>query len=356
VNPLNKSTSGIGANNYIKPDSKASGKRAGKASKDISAKNASKLPEDKVDVGGSEEEDEHIRYRDSSNDGASVGANVADHLQDSPMLEKLNAVIASALVVSGLKLIKSGIKEKSRDKILRGSKQTFWGAYHGLHAFETVFKVALALTPGLRAIGGFINADIGFTALYKDYKDEKKFKTDKAIFHAGAAAWGLRHLALGLEGLAKNKWAAGLAKGSGVMKEILSKAPILGVAGAVLGVSGGIIDATLGVRSLVKGIKTNNREKKIIGTLDIGIGVAMGVSCALTGIPGIVAVGLGTAGIVYRTWRTDKKSIKKYYKESKEYFKKIGRKIKGGVIGIKDKMTGVITGRKPKKEKKPPQK
>lgn len=101
------------------------------------------------------EDGDSVRIRDTVNDGASVGANVADHLQDSPIMEKLNALLAGTLVASGLKKVWSGVKEKDRDKILTGSKQTMWGAYHGLHAVETVFGAALSITPGLRAVGGF---------------------------------------------------------------------------------------------------------------------------------------------------------------------------------------------------------
>ena len=303
-------------------------------------KKCSNSIKDSVDINNSQDEKQHdsVRVGDSTNDGATVGANVADHLNESPMLEKLNALIAGVLVTSGIKQIWSGIKNKDRDKILKGSKQTFWGAYHGLNAFETIFKVALSLTPGLRSIGGFINADLGLTALYKDYKDDKKFNKDKVILHTGATAWGLRHLSLGFEGLAKSKWLTGLTKGSDLAKSVLTKAPLLGAVGAVMGVAGGALDAALGVRSLAKGIKTGNREKKILGALDIGIGCAMGAACLLTGPIGIATVTAGGIGVAYRTWRTDKKRIKEYYKDGKNQVRKFKDRVKDGfkrLFGIK---------------------
>lgn len=321
MKPVGQSTANISRDN--------SAKQRGIKSPDLSLspKTTSEFMEDKVDVSGSSDAINDIRTHDSTNDGASVGANVADHLNDSPMLERFNALIAGALIVSGLQELKTGIKEKNRDKVLRGSKKTMWGVYHGLHAYETVFRVSLCLTPGLRAIGGFINADLGFTALYKDYKDDKKFKTDKAIFHIGATSWGLRHIALGLEGLAKTKLMTGLVKGSGFIKDALTKAPILGAVGMGLGIAGGALDAVLGVRGLAKGIKTGDKEKKILGMLDIGTGMAMGAACILTGIPGIAAVVAGSAGMVYRTWRTDKQAIKGYIKEGGKKIKELGRKI-----------------------------
>ncbi len=321
MNPTGNITPKPNINNFHKDEVKSS------PVNNVPEKTVPGFIEDKVDIGGSSDADDDIRKNDSTNDGASVGANVADHLNESPMLEKLNALIAGALVVSGLKQIKAGIKEKNRDKILKGSKKTMWGVYHGLHAFETVFRVSLCLTPGLRAIGGFLNADLGFTALYKDYKDDKKFKTDKAIFHTGAAAWGLRHVALGLAGLSKTKWMTGLAKGNRFIKDALTKAPILGAVGMGLGIAGGALDVALGVRGLAKGIKTGNKEKKILGMLDIGTGIAMGAACVLTGVPGIAVVAAGSAGMLYRTWRTDKKAIKGYIKEGKKRIKKLGKKI-----------------------------
>ena len=277
----------------------------------------SNSPENQAEAEKKENGDS-VRIGDTVNDGASVGANVADHLTDSPFMEKLNALLATALVASGIKKVWSGIKEKDRDKILTGSKQTMWGTYHGLHAIETVFSVAMSITPGLRAVGGFINTDLGLTALYKDYKDDKKFNTDKAILHTGAVAWGMRHLTLGVEGLAKTKWMAGLVKGNEIAKEVLGKLGALGAVGAALGIAGGALDAALGVRSLAQGIKTGNKEKKILGLLDMGIGAAMGASCILTGPIGIAVVTAGGAGVAYRTWRTDKDTIKKYLTEGKE--------------------------------------
>jgi len=147
------------------------------------------------------------------------------------------------------------------------------------------------------------------------------------IFHTGATAWGLRHLALGLEGLSKTKWMTGWAKGNGFIKNALTKAPILGAVGAGLGVAGGALDAVLGARELARGIKTGNKEKKILGMLDIGIGMAMGVGCILTGVPGIAISVAGGALMVYRTWRTDKETIKAYFKEGKKKLKNFRRKI-----------------------------
>jgi len=113
---------------------------------------------------------------------------------------------------------------------------------------------------------------MGLTALYKDYKDDKKLKTDKTIFHTGATAWGLCHLALEIEGLSKTKWMTGWAKGNGFIKNALMKVQILGVVGAELGFAGGVL-------------------------------------------------------MVYRTWRTDKDTIKAYFKEGKKKLINLGRKI-----------------------------
>lgn len=276
-----------------------------------------------------------VRATDATGDGASVGANIVDHFNDSRTLEKLNALIAGALVMSGAKKVYSGIKHRDREKFLRGSKQLIWGSYHALHGAERVFRTTLMLTPGLRAIGGLINADLGLTALVKDYKDDKKFKTDKAIFHAGAAAWGLRHLALGVEGLSRTKWGSKiLSRISPAVKDALTRSPILGAVGAAMGIAGGALDACLGARLLAKGIKSGDKEKKILGLIDIGTGMAMGAACVLSGPAGIAVAAAGSLGIAYRTWRTDKKQIKKYLKTAGKKAKKVGRKIKKDIKRI----------------------
>lgn len=271
----------------------------------------------------------NIRKGDATNDSVTLGANIAEHLKNSPLFEKLNGVIASALVVSGLKTIYSGVKEKDREKFLLGSKQTMWGTYHGLNTLETVLKASFSITPGLRAVGGFINADLGLTALYRDFKKEGKADADKVIFHLGATAWGFRHLSLGVEGLAKSQWAhhslAGKMPGA---DSLIKNASAIGVAGAVMGVAGGALDALLGIRMLTRGIQTKDREKKILGILDTGIGVAMGASSVLTGTVAAAVIGTASLGIVYRTWRTDKAEIKKYIRLTKDTIKDISHKAK----------------------------
>jgi hypothetical protein len=245
----------------------------------------------------------------------------------------MSGLIASALVVSGIKTIYGGLKEGDREKFLSASKQNLWGAYYGLNSIETVFKTAFFLTPGLRVIGGFVNADLGLTEMYRDYKKEGKIDTRKAMVHTSAVAWGLRHLALGLEGLSKTKWIAGIINSvSPTVKTLISSAPLMGAIGAGMGVAGGALDAVLGARLLKKGMETGDREKKILGSLDIAIGAAMGVSCLLTGLPGMAVIGAGSLGIVYRTWRTDKDEIKEYIKYVKDLASDTAQKVKKKVI------------------------
>jgi hypothetical protein len=275
-----------------------------------------------------------LKGSDPSKDGVSITANIAEHLKNSPLLERLNGLIASALVISGVKTMYTGVREKDREKFLTGSKQTMWGAYYGLNAVETVFKTAVALTPGMRAIGGFINADLGLTALYKDCRKEGKLDRDKVIFDCGATAWGLRHLALGAQGLAHTKWAANvLSKASPSAASALCNTSIMGTVGTALGIAGGALDMVLGARLMAKGIKTGDREKKILGALDMGIGTAMGASCAMTGLPAALTIGAGSAALVYRTWRTDKDEIKLYLKMTKDTVAEWGRKIRDFLRG-----------------------
>lgn len=262
-------------------------------------------------------------------DSVTIGANLADHLKDNPLLEKLNALIAGALVISGAGTVLAGIRKGDREQVLSGSKQTMWGVYYGLNAIDTVFKTAMSITPGLRMIGGFINADLGLTKIYKDYKAEGKVDADSAIFHSSAASWGMRHLFLGAEGLAKSRWLTGLAeKGSAAVKGLVSQAPLMGVLGVALGLAGGALDVALGVRGIARGVKAGDKEKKILGGLDVGIGLAMGAGCLLTGLPGVAAVGLGTVGMGCRLWRTDKKFIKETWNQVKEKAHEIKESIK----------------------------
>ncbi len=283
-------------------------------------------------------------------DSVSIGANIADHLNNNPVLEKLNALIASALVVSGAGTVIAGIKNRDRDQVLRGSKQTMWGVYHGLNAIDTVFNTAMSVTPGLRAIGGFINVDLGVTQLYKDYKKNGKLDHEKTLFHSAAVAWGLRHMAKGLEGLAGSRWVAKMVeKGSPAFKAVASKAPLLGIAGATLGLTGGVLDAALGVRGIVKGVKEGDSEKKKIGMLDVTAGLAMGVSCLLTGVPGIGAAVVGSGAMAYRFWRTDREAVGEVWNSIKAGASRVGQSIKKGV--------GKIIGRTPSMpapEGKPP--
>lgn len=270
-----------------------------------------------------------LKSERSTNDNVTVGSNITDHFDDNPMMDRLKGLVAGALVVTGIGTTIAGIKKRNREQALRGAKQTLWGVYHGLDAVDTLFKTAISLTPGLRFLGGFINADLGLTGIYKDYKADKKVDPDKAIFNSAATMWGLRHMAMGAQGLAKSKWAAGiLEKGSKIHSQVLSKAPLMGAIGAALGVAGGVLDAALGVRGFIKGVNTDNKEKKVLGALDIGVGLAMAASCALTGIPGIIAAGIGSAGMGYRFWRTDKKFIKHTWKQVKNKTKKIKNKVK----------------------------
>lgn len=270
-----------------------------------------------------------VRGADSTHDSATVSANIAEHLKNSPLFDKLNGLIASALVASGVRGIYKGLKEKDREKVLLGSKQTMWGAYHGLNSIETLFKTSFSLTPGLRGIGGFINADLGITALYRDFKNPGGPDADKVIFHAGATAWGFRHLALGAEGVAKSQWiASSFARSIPGMSLLAENASTMGAAGVVMGITGGALDALLGMRTLVKGIKTDDREKKILGALDMGIGVAMGASSALTGIAAAAVMGTASAGMVYRTWRTDKEEITHYFRVFKETVGEAGSRVK----------------------------
>ncbi|MFP4497439.1 MAG: hypothetical protein ACLFQV_04445 [Vulcanimicrobiota bacterium] len=264
----------------------------------------------------------------SVHSSGSIGVDMADKFEDSPFKEKLSGALAGVLVYSGVKEIIKGVKEKDRDKFLSGSKKTMWGAYHALSGIDTVFKTALSITPGLRALGGFINADLGLTALYKDYKDNKKIDSEKALFHAGVTAWGLRHVALGMKGLAKSNFVAGLAKGGNQMaKDVALSAPVLGAVGAGIGIAAGALDTAFGVKNLVQGIRENDKKKKVLGSVDIAVGVAMGASCVLSGIPGIVALGVAGVGEGISLWVTNKEDIKKYYKYTKEKVKEIGHKI-----------------------------
>ncbi|GEM_PF-2477839 len=266
---------------------------------------------------------------DVSRDGVTITANIAEHLKNSPLFEKLNGLIASALVVSGVKTMYHGVKDKDRVKFLSGSKQTMWGAYYGLNAIETVFKTAFSLTPGMRAVGGFINADLGLTALYKDCRKEGRIDTDRVLFDCGVTAWGLRHVALGAEGIAHTKWVTQAPSHAGPSASaVLSNASLLGVIGSALGIAGGALDMALGARLLAKGVKTGDREKKILGALDMGIGTAMGASCAMTGLPAALTIGAGSLGMVYRTWRTDKDEIRLYLKMTKDTVSEMGRKIR----------------------------
>jgi hypothetical protein len=265
----------------------------------------------------------------AGSDSVTIGANLADHLKNNPMLEKLNALIASALIVSGAGNVVAGIKKGDREQALSGAKQTMWGVYYGLNAVDTVFKTALSLTPGLRMVGGLINPDLGLTKLYKDYKTKGKVDADAAIFNGSAASWGMRHVFLGAEGLGASKWAAGLAaNGSKAAKALMANAPLLGVLGMALGLGGGALDAALGVRGIVKGIKTGDKEKKVLGALDVGIGIAMGATCLFTGLPGVALGALGAAGIGYRLWRTDKKMIKETWAQVKEKAHEIKETVK----------------------------
>ncbi|MHC9538517.1 MAG: hypothetical protein AB9903_03275 [Vulcanimicrobiota bacterium] len=271
---------------------------------------------------------EHLKTSDASPDGVTISANIAEHLKDSPLLEKLNGLIASALVVSGVKTMYSGVKEHDRVKFLTGSKQTMWGTYYGLNAIDTVFKTAISLTPGMRAIGGFINADLGLTALYKDFRKEGKLDKDRALLDCGVTAWGLRHLALGAEGLTHTKWiATALSNASPSAAAVLCNTSIMGAIGSAFGIAGGALDVALGARLMAKGVKSNDREKKILGALDMGIGTAMGASCVMTGLPAALTIGAGSLGLVYRTWRTDKDEIIKYLKMTKDTVSEWGRKL-----------------------------
>ncbi|MDQ7824874.1 MAG: hypothetical protein RDV48_18895 [Candidatus Eremiobacteraeota bacterium] len=270
-----------------------------------------------------------LKKGDGTNDSATIGANIAHNLKDSPIFDKLNALIAGALMVSGVKELYSGLKDHDRVKFLKGSKQTMWGTYHGLHALETVFKTAFSLTPGLRIAGGFLNADLGLTGIYRDYKDDRHVDRDLAMSHGSAASWGLRHLSLGLKDLAGTRWAASLVeKGSPALKGITAKAPLMGAIGAALGVAGGALDVALGARLYKKGVEKGEKELKVLGALDMGVGAAMSLSCVLSGLPSTLVMGAAGIGMVYRTWRTDKDEIKGCFHMAKEKAHQIKDRVK----------------------------
>ena len=245
---------------------------------------ASALPKGALSVDeGAEKCPDRVEIKDPDGEkaedlhnGATVSANLIDHLKDSPLFEKLSGLVAGALVISGVKKIYCGIKEKDRPQFLEGSKQTMWGTYCGLTAIDTVFKTAMSLTPFMRSVGGFFAADLGITALCKDLKGKEKVDTDRAIFHGSAATWGLRHVAMGIGGLSKTRWAAGLIEKASPAIKALFTTPVFGAVGMALGAAGGALDTVLGARLLTRGIKTGDKEKKVLGTLDLGTGIAMG--------------------------------------------------------------------------------
>jgi len=114
---------------------------------------------------------------------------------------------------------------------------------------------------------------------------------------------------------------------------VLCNTSTMGAIGSAFGIAGGALDVALGARLMAKGVKSNDREKKILGALDMGIGTAMGASCVMAGLPAILTIGAGSLGIVYRTWRTDKDEIIKYLKMTKDTVSEWGRKLRDFLKG-----------------------
>jgi len=202
-------------------------------------------------------------------------------------------------------------REQGREQLNSGSRKGAWGVYYGMLAANTLLKTPLTFAPCLWITAGLLGADMGAHRLLNEVKRKGRLSLDVALSGTSLMARGYRLTAIGARWLAGTKWLKGIARhGFEAAAHLVRLAPAIGLIGTGLGTAAAAMDVTLGARKVFNGIQKKNTEETIKGALDIGIGVAMGACCYLSGLPATAAWTFVSIGFGCRQVYTSRKEIK----------------------------------------------